>query len=218
MKGSSHFKKGILFFSIDFESNGIDPISIGLVAFDHSGKEISHFGVNIIPTSPGLSDTIRWLQETKIIRDGKTISIAENCAIDARPIEEAIRSATQWCMNTILENNATNGYLLCFPSAFDGHIWTKTCQRYNIHGYQDYLDRFPKARPDPDQMNYRDPFGFNHIDGSTYAMGKLGLDSRPSLRILKKMFFTEEELEVRHRVQHDAIADARIQGELFFRM
>jgi len=217
MKGSL-FKQGIVFFSIDFESNGVSPISVGLVAFDHTGKEIGQFGSNIIPKSKGLPDTIQWLKSTTIVRDGKTISIEENCKVDAKPVEEAIRSATQWCMNTIIETGGHTGYLICFPSAFDGHMWTSTCEEFNIHGYHDFMERFPKARKDPDEMNYRDPFGFNHIDGQTFAMGKLGLPARLSLRKLKPMFFTKEELDERHKIQHDAIADARIQGELFFRI
>lgn len=209
---------GGIYFSIDFESNGNAPISVGIVAFDHEGNEIDHFSANIKPHTPGRPSTLKWLEDTIIKRNGDTLTLAQNCAIGAKHISIAVREATIWCMDTIKNSNANTGYLVCFPSAFDGHLWISMCETYNIHGYQDFMDRFPSARADPEGLNYRDPFGFNHIDGQTYAMGKLGLSSRESLRKLKPKFFTQKELQDFSIMQHDAVADARIQGELFFRI
>ena len=128
------------------------------------------------------------------------------------------KRVTTWCMKTLTDNNCDAGSLVCFPSAFDGRFWTNYCERYNITGYTKFLEFFPKARTDPDEGVYRDPFGFNHIDGQTFAMAQLKLGRRLPLKKLRPMFFTKDELCEFNKVAHDAVSDARNQGQLFFRL
>lgn len=214
------FAQTEVFFSLDVETNGPhhDLLEGGIVAFDHKGHEIGHYRFAITPSTPGAPATNEWLKNQLItMPDGTSISVLENATKNGKPATVAMEEVTNWCMDMVKKNGST-GNLICFPSAFDGHYWTNYCMKYNTNGYQNFLDRFPKARKDPDGLNYRDPFGFNHIDGQSYAMGKLGLTSRQSLKQLRQLFFTTDENAAFDKTAHDALNDARHQGQLFFRI
>ena len=102
----------------------------------------------------------------------------------------AIVEACQWIKQVGIDRPIQ----ICFPSAFDNTYW----RYYAMH------------------YNETDPFMFNVIDGSSYAMGKFSITRREaSLRNLYKRFLTEEETKGH---THDALSDARTQGLLFLRM
>ncbi len=215
------FKDRSIFFSLDVETNGPDHDLLcgGIVAFDHQGKELGAHRFSITPQTQGKPATMKWLQ-SQTLEDPNfgPVSVYDNALRDAKPAQEAMQEATNWCMNTLNNHGATTGYLVCFPSAFDGRFWTNYCERYNVNGYQSFLAYFPKARVDPDQGNYRDPFGFNHIDGQTFAMAQLKLPERLPLKALRSLCFTDKEMREFDMVAHDAVHDARMQGQLFFRL
>jgi len=211
---ASRFKSTCMFFSFDCETDGPDHNMLegGLVAFDHTGKEVGVYRFAMTPQGPSDPNTLKWLTSTMI----GNISVYENALQGAIDPYIAMRDATCWCMDTLLQHNATTGYLLCFPSAFDGRYWTNYCERYNLDGYDNFLARFPKARTDPTKRLYRDPFGFNHIDGQSFAMGLL--TERANLKTLRSYYFSPEESSSFEKIAHDAVQDARNQGQLFFRI
>lgn len=214
------FKEKSMFFSIDVETNGPnhDLLCGGIVAFDNTGKEVDSYEFSIIPQTKGKPATIKWLKSQMVELEGETISAYENAIKNAEAPKVAMEKATNWCMQTLVDNKCNTGYLVCFPSAFDGRFWTNYCERYNLNGYANFKSFFPKARADADEENYRDPFGFNHIDGQTFAMAQLKLPSRLPLKKLRLKCFDAKELESFNKVAHDAVSDARNQGELFFRL
>lgn len=196
-------------------------LSFGIVAYDHTGKELDTFSASLKPDPnvPGVPSTIEWLQKQVITLENGTVTDAyANATMHGGDPHTVMERATCWCMDLLLNHQCTTGYLVCFPSAFDGHFWTNYCNRYNVNGYDNFIARFPTSRTDPLKILYRDPFGFNHIDGQTFAMGKLGLTSRPVLKKLRPMFFTAEEMTEFSKSAHDALTDARNQGQLFFRL
>ncbi|MCK4501116.1 hypothetical protein KAU11_11515 [Candidatus Babeliales bacterium] len=189
----------------------------GIVAFDNTGKEAGCYEFAITPQTEGAPDTVEWLKRKMVEIDGKTISVYDNAMKNGEAPEIAMENVTKWCIQTLIDNDCDTGNLICFPCAFDGKYWTNYCRRCNKNGYANYLKAFPKSWTDPDEERYRDPFEFRHIDGQTFVMAQLKLKKRPLLRKLKPVFFTAEELEDYSKVIHDALSDARLQGQLFFR-
>lgn len=213
-------KKGTIVFSLDVETNGPnhDLLSGGIVAFDNEGNEIGFHRFSIVPQGEGKPETVKWLKSQFITDGDKKTSAYNNSLVGAVEASQAMQEATDWCMKTLVENGGRVGLLVCFPSAFDGRFWTNYCERYNKNGYESFLRYFPKARVDPDRDNYRDPFGFNHLDGQTFAMAQLKLEERWTLKQLRAACFTPSEIECFEKVAHDAVHDARNQGVLFFRL
>jgi hypothetical protein len=221
MSTPSEFNPHSLFFSIDVETDGPyhNMLSFGIVAYDHTGKELDTFSAVISPVVEGVPGTIDWLKKQVISKpDGTSTNAYTNATDNGEDPHVVMQRATCWCMDTIAKNGCTTGYLVCFPSAFDGFWWTTYCNRYNVNGHDNFLKRFPKARADPAKTTYRDPFGFNHYDGQTFAVAKLGLKDRMTLKKLRSMFFTTEEIDEFDKCAHDALVDARNQGQLFFRI
>lgn len=205
---------------MDVETDGPfhNLLSFGLVAFDSTGKELDTFSAVLKPVVTGAPATIEWLKKQQIGDDTNVLNAYINATKNGEEPADVMERATCWCMDLILKHECTTGYLVCFPSAFDGHFWTTYCHRYNVKGYENFMKRFPNARKDPDALNYRDPFGFNHIDGQTFAMGKKGSDTRLNLKQLRSLHFTSDEIKEFEKHAHDATHDARNQGQLFFRI
>lgn len=208
------FRKDLLFASIDWESDGTNGISVALVVFDFTGKEIATKKRNLHPVKPPLQTTVDWLksqvmtvQDPVTLEDGtqtKSPTAWDMCQIDKGYPWEVMPELRQWLLDLKKQHKASRLYQICFPSAFDNTVWRNYCLKYVT---------------DPNiEERKRDPFGFGVMDGSTFAMGAMNYDSRENLKSLCAKFLTDEERAEHAKMNHDALADARIQGVLFFKI
>lgn len=199
-------KRKEIFISTDIETTGMVPgrssmISLGSTAFFGDGQRVGDFFINLkelrwwLPPSfrPRRKDTMIWWEGQKKAWASSTV--------DPKPPKKAMQEYLKWLGEIRDKAKSKNEdgstfypklVFVAYPAGFDFTF------------VQWYLGRYCDEYP----------FGFNCLDMKSYAMSMLG--NKSFSKTVKKNF--PKEWMSKNEFPHNALADAKSQGEIFVEM
>lgn len=185
-------KKFDMFFSTDIETDGPlvgvhSMLSLGSVAFDHEGREISQFSMNLEALNDATQDpdTMRWWSERP--------KAWEDARRDSRNVAEVMCAFELWVKGIAGPRNATPIFL-AYPVGFD-----YTFVRW-------YLLKFAG----------NDPFQFDTVDIQSYAYALIGKHFEDSsMKKLPEKYKKDTSGKLPHIAVQDAQIQGRIFMSLY---
>lgn len=182
-----------IYFSVDIETDGPIPgqnsmLSLGAVALDERGNELSTFTINFVELNGAVQDpaTMEWWAK-------QPAAIVEAARSNPQPPLPAMTQFYNWVRETtfIRGDKAESAVFVGYPAGFDFLFvyW--------------YLIKFCGTSP----------FSFSALDIKTFAMAVMGCGYRDISKKELKPFLPKD---LRH--MHVALDDAREQGQLFINL
>ncbi len=182
-----------IYFSVDIETDGPIPgqnsmLSLGAVALDATGHELSTFTINFVELPGAVADasTMEWWAK-------QPAAVVEAARSSPQDPKTAMTRFYNWVRETtfIRGDKAESPVFVGYPAGFDFLFvyW--------------YLVKFCGTSP----------FSFSALDIKTFAMAVMGCGYRD---INKKTMAPFKPKDLRHT--HVALDDAREQGQLFINL
>jgi hypothetical protein len=180
-------KKFDMFFSTDIETDGPlvgvhSMLSLGSVAFDHEGREIGSFSMNLEALSEATQDpdTMKWWSDRP--------KAWEDARRDSRNVAEVMGAFELWVKGIANPRNS-NPIFLAYPVGFD-YAWVRW-----------YLLRFAG----------NDPFQLDCVDIQSYAFALMGKHFEDvGIKKLPEKYTKESPHRLPHVAVQDARIQGRI--------